>query len=217
MSNLNLEIDELLKYEINQRHSYFQLKFFVIGKEPTTQAKMWQCLKELKARKESLDAVSLEIDETKDKIDLLNIKLKKMVKEKYEDELDNQELQIKIRQIKRQIESQEKNLLNICERQRGVLEEARFFVETFRTYEKIEPLKHADDYEEQKKYWGERLANKLNLKMLTNTPLEIDLIETIISLPDDMEIKSQVLNTLKQKQAMVLKQIQNMNQIKQEN
>ena len=70
MSDIMEEMRDLLsQQEISQRHSYFQLKYFLIGKEPTYQSKMWQCLRELRNRVESLDNMSLEIDELKDKID----------------------------------------------------------------------------------------------------------------------------------------------------
>ena len=62
MSELMTAMDDLLKNEVVQRHSYFQLKYFLIGKEPTNQAKMWQCLRELKTRRQSLKAISLEIE-----------------------------------------------------------------------------------------------------------------------------------------------------------
>ena len=55
--------DVIQKQEINSRHSYFQLKYFLIGKEPTLQSKMWQCLRELKTRNESITNMDLELEE----------------------------------------------------------------------------------------------------------------------------------------------------------
>lgn len=49
MSN-NLE--EILKKVPSARHSYFQMQHFVLGNEPTIQGKLWQCLLELKTKKE---------------------------------------------------------------------------------------------------------------------------------------------------------------------
>jgi prephenate dehydrogenase len=40
------------KHPLTGRHSYFQLKYFIVGKEPTPQAKIWQCLREMKARRD---------------------------------------------------------------------------------------------------------------------------------------------------------------------
>ena len=77
MSTRELEFTEKLEKMVEQapenRHSYFQLKYFVIGKEPTLQAQMWQCLRELQARKETIDSLALEIEDTKDQIELLDV------------------------------------------------------------------------------------------------------------------------------------------------
>ena len=77
-NEIYLEAEELLKNEVVDRHSFFQLKYFVVGKEPTMQAKMWRCLTELKTRKEAIDIINLEIEETKDTIELLNIEEKRL-------------------------------------------------------------------------------------------------------------------------------------------
>lgn len=223
-TDLLQEIDEVLKNEVVQRHSYFQLKYFLIGKEPTTQAKMWQCLRELKTRKESLDSLELEIADTKDKIDLLDIGIEKLKvqrdnctvyppwnTENYNahdpqifEELDRRECDIKIRQLERQKKAAEAGLLQLAERKKWLCEEAKFFLETFKNLHNTEPLKHYDDLQAQKQYWGERLANKLNLRMLTNNQLDIDLVETIVALPDDIPVKQQALNTLQVRHAHML-------------
>ena len=57
---LKEEISRILKNEVAERHSYFQLRYFLIGKEPTIQSKMCQCIKERKIRKEALDSLELE-------------------------------------------------------------------------------------------------------------------------------------------------------------
>jgi len=71
------EMSVLLAQDVAQRHSYFQLKYFLIGKEPTNQSKMWQCLRELKSRKESLKSILLEREDLKDKLELLDINAKR--------------------------------------------------------------------------------------------------------------------------------------------
>ena len=71
------KMEKMVEQAPENRHSYFQLKYFVIGKEPTLQAQMWQCLRELQARKETLDGITLEIDDTKDQIELLDLEREK--------------------------------------------------------------------------------------------------------------------------------------------
>ena len=48
----NQKIENIIKNEIVDRHSYFQLKNFLVGKEPTLQSNLWRCVREIKIRKE---------------------------------------------------------------------------------------------------------------------------------------------------------------------
>lgn len=217
-TGLVADIDEVLKQEIVARHSYFQLKYFVIGKEPTTQAKMWQCLRELKARRDSLLAIDLEIEETHDRLELLDMEVKE-----YEYSVPPDDMQFEIdwekdhrdrkyairgRQLQRKIASARQNLTQLEDRKKWLLQEAHFFYESFKNLEKTEPLLDYDDLGAQKQYWGEKLAQKINLKMLLQTPIDIEMVETIIALPDDIPVKKQMvsrLNTI-QNQLLELKQ-----------
>lgn len=207
-NNLFKEMDEVLKNEVSQRHSYFQLKYFLVGKEPTVQSKMWQCLRELKSRRESLDAIELEAEDSKDKLELLDISIEKInLARSQADNLTQRESDIKIRQIERKKKAAKANLLQIADRKKWLEEESRFFLETYKSLLKIEPLKHFDDLDSQKQYWGERLAQKLNLKMLTQNQLDTELVETIVALPDDMPIKKQALGTLELRHANMVHQL----------
>lgn len=213
-NNLLVEMDEVLKFEIAQRHSYFQLKYFLIGKEPTIQAKMWQCLREMKSRRDSIAAIELEIEETKDKIELLDISIEKESlyeisgKNPKESVLLQREMDINLRQLERKKKAGEKSLSELFERKKWIEEESRFFLETFKNLYKIEPLKHFDDVDAQKEYWSEKLSQKLNLKMLTHNQLDTELIETIIALPDEIPLKKQALGTLQLRHASMVKQLQ---------
>ena len=198
------DMDKSLEHEVSQRHSYFQLKYFLIGKEPTMQSKMWQCLRELKTRREGLESIKLELADLKDKLELLDIKSKRIERALTNgadmDELSRRENEIELRRIERQKTSLLESEKSILEREKWTLEESRFFLETFKNLEKIEPLKHYDDLESQKQYWAAKLTQKLNLKLLSKQAMDTDLVETIMALPDDMEIKKQVVNTLAMKQ-----------------
>lgn len=217
-ANLISQIDDCLVHEMPQRHSYFQLKYFLLGKEPTIQSKMWQCLKELKTRRESLDALEFEVDDSKDKIELLDILIQKFKVEinkcSESDPLSKKELEIKIRQTERQKKAAESALIELVNRRKYIEEEARFFVESFKNFEKLEPLKNFDDLESQKEYWSERLSQKMNLKMLTHNNIDTELIETIIALPDDVTIKKQALSTLSLRHENMVQQLkQTMNNL----
>lgn len=214
MSMENL-MDEVLKREITSRHSFFQLKYFVIGKEPTYQAKMWQCLRELKARKDSLTAIDFEIENTKDNIELLEIQIEEhnTILPPWNTENlqgadyshpDDRKHAIKIRQLERHLKSTEHSLVQLEERKKWLLQEAQFFLEFYKSLEKVEALKDFDDLDAQKEYWGEKLSQKINLKMLMQSPLDIEMIETIIALPDDIPVKKQIVGRLNTMQDQLL-------------
>ena len=167
MPEIKEKISELLKNEVVSRHSYFQLKYFLIGKEPTNQAKMWQCLRELKARQEILNSVDLQLEEEKDNLEIYNISLLRIDSKEKEikDELDLRELGIKKRQINRNISNVSNNVQSLLSKKKDTEEECEFFIETFKNIEKIEPLKYFDDLDSQKEYWNTKLLEKINLKI----------------------------------------------------
>lgn len=208
--DLKAETAELLKHEVVQRHSFFQLKYFLIGKEPTVQSKMWQCLRELKQRRDSLDAIELEREEVKDKIALIDISMLKLTAaygEENQPELDRREHEIRIRQSERQKKALVRNLDELDDRERWLNDECLFFVETFKNLEKVEPLRPFDDIEAQSQYWNEKLTQKANIKMLTQNTIDSELVETIVALPNDLPIKKHTLQNLNIKQEQMLQQL----------
>ena len=74
---LTNEMNKILDTHIVNRHSYFQLKHFIIGKEYTNQSRMWCCVRELQARKETLLALEDQIAEFEDDKELLQIDIQK--------------------------------------------------------------------------------------------------------------------------------------------
>jgi hypothetical protein len=51
---------------VSGRHTFYQLKHFVLGKEITTQAKMWKCIRELEARVGAAKSMLNGIEEAED-------------------------------------------------------------------------------------------------------------------------------------------------------
>jgi hypothetical protein len=200
------KMDDLLKNDVVSRHSYFQLKYFLIGKEPTNQAKMWQCLRELKLRKDNLKNLLLQIEEEKDKLELHEINIIKLnkLKDQEIDEITAKELVVKQRQLNRAVEGVKNTIIDLQEKQRFIEEECEFFLQTYNNIEKIEPIKNFDDIDAQKEYWGTKLLEKMNLKILLENNIDIELVETVLSLPDDIPIKQQVLNKLNALQANMI-------------
>lgn len=218
-SELRQAIDKLLSSGVVNRHSYFQLKYFVVGKEPTIQAKMWRCVKELEARNESLRAIELEILDTKDNIELADIEIGRLkeqmlnlergLNEKLEvvmgkqRELDIKEAEVHLRKRQRQKQALEVSLTTIEKKRKETEEEAIFFLRAFESLQKVEPLKPYDDLEEQTKYWNEKLTQLTNLKVLLHLPLDTELVQTIMSLSDDCAIKTEIVKLLESERKLI--------------
>ena len=85
MSNEELfsKIEKLTGKAPENRHSYYQLKYLLLGKEPTTQSQLWQCLTQLESKKETIVTIQLQIEDTKDEIDLTDIEIERV---NYDDE-----------------------------------------------------------------------------------------------------------------------------------
>jgi hypothetical protein len=210
MSNdLNERIDKVLINQVIDRHSYFQLKYFVVGSEPTTQSKLWRCVRELQARKESIDALNLQIEESSDNLILLDIEIKKLeVKTASEkDPLNIEELGIKRRQVIRKRQSLESTLNSLKKKLKYTEEEASFFVGAFESLSKAERIKPFDDLEAQEEYWNEKLGQEINLKVLLRQPLDIGLVKTAISLGEKSTVKKELIAMLEHEQRKMLEAI----------
>lgn len=196
------DISEIMKNDVCERHSYFQMKYFLINKEPTHQSKMWQCLREIKARQESLIAIDLEIEDSKENLELMQMDIDRLgsalsrKKSLGKSQKSIRRTEIRLNKACRQRLAGSRNLESLQRKKRNIEEEAAFFVATFKNLEQVEPLKDFDDLEAQKQYWGERLLQKINLKMLLHSQVDTELIETALALPDDVPIKEQTVKNL---------------------
>lgn len=200
------EINDVLKNEIVDRHSFYQLKYFIVNKEPTHQSKMWRCLRELKSRRDAMESIQLEMAEARDSRRLLDINLEKTKKQNLGvTELDIEELKIKERQIERQKIALAKTTIDLEKRLRENEQEASFFLSVFKELESHEPLKAYDSIEAQEEYWNERLAEEVRLKMLLNRPLDVELVKTVLAMGNNAPIKKEMVNVIGQLQERIAK------------
>lgn len=200
--DLMTELRDVLVNEPAERHSYFQMKYFIVGKEPTTQSKMWQCIREIKARHDSLEAIELELEEAGDNLELIEINInrnKTILNKKKAKGINPVAIrisEISLRKSERQMMAAKKNIEALAKKRKYLQEEAKFFVLAFKNLQEVEPLLDYDDLKAQKQYWGEKLLQKINLKMLMQSHVDTELIETVLALPDDIPIKEQTLKNL---------------------
>ncbi len=187
-------IKDILKNEVIERHSYFQLKNFLIGKEPTVQSRLWRCVREIKIRQDSIDSINLETEDIKDDIELMLIKIKDLTSNNSES--DSSIRNIKIRKLNRKIHSFEKRMYDLTQKLKNLVEECDFLANCFYELEKTEKLKTFDDQEEQQKYWDSKLQEELNIKLFTGVPLDSELVKTIFSLDKSSKVKNNLISII---------------------
>ena len=214
------KIDKVLEKAPENRHSYYKLKYFVIGKEHTTQAQLWQCLRELQSRKETIETLELQIADIKDEIELINLDYEKFYAEEvvYQNTKLNsickKEKEIKIRKLKRKEESLLKNINKLERKLEFTVQEARFFYQAFEALEKIESLKDYDDYEVQKEFWEAKISEEINLRVLMRQPIPPDVLKTALSLHETSEVKERTIKLLENtKSQMIAEKEKNVGQI----
>lgn len=188
------DIESLNLDNMVNRHSFFQLKYFLLGKEPTHQAKLWQCLRELDSRRDSWEALLLEIEDVIDNNKLLDLNIEKLEsKSKFKSSYAKNIHEIKLSKLKRRKIYSDKNLNKLIIKKKNLLEEIDFFLKSYKNLEQVEQLKHFDDLDSQKEYWGQKLLQKLNLRKIMGIAPDLDVLDTILLLPDDVPIKQQTL------------------------
>ena len=208
MNELDKSIEQILENQVIDRHSFFQLQFFVIGKEPTLQSKLWRCVKELQARKESLDSLNLEIEDVKDKIILLELEQLENSFTQIDgvelSEITKKKKEIKVRSCERHAKSLRKTINTLEKKKKHVEEEASFFVSAYKELSKFEAIKSYDDENSQLEYWNEKLSQELGLRGLIRQPLDIDLVKTILAMDDKAPIKKKTTEMLERAQNQIV-------------
>ena len=198
-SELIAKIGEILeKAELPERHTFFQIEKFIIGKEVTAQGQMWQIVRELKARKETVDSYTEQLENAEDDLDLINIELKKL-KKRHENEFDiltSDEIGIHIRKLERKKKRLNNSIENVRKKVKYVLEESRYLISAFEKIEEIEKFKPIDDREAQIEFWNEKFLEEFNLRVLLQNPLDTEFVKTVMALNDDSPVKKHVTSIL---------------------
>ncbi len=201
------KIDDVLRNNMPDRHSFFQLKYFVIGKEPTTQGKMWQCLRELRSRSDALASIDLEIENSKDQMLILALDVKDYGNGMFGVEGGNEaRSEIQIRMLNRQIKALSNKLKELDIRKKNTEEESTFFKKAFISLNEVEEFKDFDDPDAQLEYWNAKISQNLGLRQILRMPPDSELITTALALPDDAAIKKETVYMIEQIQASLLEQ-----------
>lgn len=189
------EVNKIVKVKVPLRHTFFQLNHFVINKEPTHQAKLRKCVEELRAKKQELGAIDLEICETEDKNEIIKIEIDKI-------ECSGKEKEIKLRMANRRIIQNNRTIDTLRERHYALKEEMLFFVKMFNKLSETEPLKDWDDPSVQGEFWNAKIAEEVGYKLLMQMPIDLETIKTALALPAESPVRKQISLLLQKSKAL---------------
>lgn len=186
------------------RHTFYQLKHFVLGKELTTQAKMQKCLREIDARKGSMKSMILGIEDAEDELKMLSLKMALLEKKKEKNELHREYKAIQKRKFSRKKAILQDTIDDMRKKLLETEEETSFFLGAYSQLEKIEPLKRHDDPEANAHYWNENFAQELQLRLLLQKPLDLDLVKCILAMDPESATRKEMIGILEQIQNRAL-------------
>jgi hypothetical protein len=201
------KVDSILNSaKMPERHSFFQIKNFMIGKECTLQGQLWQTFREIRSRKDTLDAMFDQVAELEDNRELVDIQIEQLSNSKLEltNELEQRRHDVLIRKAKRERNHLTKNITKLEEKIKYVGEEVTYLVSAFETLSKAEPMKALDDIEAQRQYWNEKLTEEMNLRLILNHPLDSDFVKTVMALEDTSPVKKQMVMMLQRLQEHIV-------------
>jgi hypothetical protein len=186
------------------RHTFYQLKHFVLGKELTTQAKMQKCLREIDARKGSMKSMILGIEDAEDELKMLGLKIALLEKKKEKNELHKEYKAIQKRKLSRKKAVLQDTIDDMRKKLLETEEETSFFLGAYSQLEKIEPLRRHDDPEANAHYWNENFAQELQLRLLLQKPLDLDLVKCILAMDPESATRKEMIGILEQIQNRAL-------------
>lgn len=193
------------KYNLPNRHTFYQLKHFVIGKELTIQSKLQKCIKEIDARKDAVRDMILSIEEAQDDIKLIELKMKSISKKKTKSSINEEFKRISIRKLNRKKQNLINNIKSIEKKKNDSEEEIKFLMAMFYEIEKIENLKPYDDMQSNIEFWNENFSQELKLRVLLQRPLDIELVKCILSLNNNAPIKQELIQMIESSKNQNLK------------
>jgi len=203
MENLRNEIFEIAeKYALPSRHTDFQIEQFIIGKETSIYGKFWQCIREITTRRDTILNYERELIEIDDNLEIEKINLQLMEnkncfsKNINIQELKKKKLGILISRQNRKISKIEDNKKIIINRISDTLSETKKFIEIFNRLLSTCEYKDINDHEAQMEYWNKKFGMELNLGAMFGQPANLELIKSVLALPDNSPVQKQMQKVL---------------------
>jgi len=218
-TELIAKTNEILeKVELPDRHSFFQLQKFVIGKEVTGHAQLWQIVRELQSRKETVDCYGKDLKDAEDNLELFDLRIERMdreihtlakieTEEPVEIDLDIKEREINIRKLQREKQALVQSAQKVNKKLKYILEEMDFLTRAYdAVVAQLGDIKPLDDEQAQKEMWNEKLLEEFNLRIILQKPLDPELVKTILCLDDDSSVKQHLTEALEARQKNMIAQ-----------
>ena len=213
----------LTETEVPERHTFFQIEKFIIGKEPTHQGQLWQIIRELRSRQESVESILSDMEQAEDDLELFDLKVEranreiKRLSESEGNDLDIKELELAIRKLQREKTALEKSAEKARLQLKYTLEEVSFLVSGYeRVLKEVGKVKSVDDAQAQAELWNEKLLEQFNLRILLRNPIDSELVRTIMALDDTTPVKKHVAAILQRSQQKMLADMQQEQQLLQQ-
>jgi hypothetical protein len=190
------------QHKILPKHTNFQIEHFMIGKEFTTEGKIWQCIRELSARRDTLKNINLELSDAEDNLQLIKIKIEKLkVKSTFSKNrdleiLNQKQKEILIRKCERKLQSLDNLHQNVIERKEAVLAECNKIIDIFNKLNPENKTINIDDDQNQLEYWNSKLNEEVTLSSVLGYPLSVDVVRSIIALPNTAPVRAQILSAM---------------------
>jgi hypothetical protein len=203
----------LEKANLPDRHTFFQIEKFIIGKEPTVQSQLWAIIRELQARVETVEQFEKDLKDSEDNIELFDIKIERLdiaIKEESQkndaySDLNIKEYEINIRKLLRDKQSLILAAQKVNKKLKSTLEEMGYLLAGYeKTVANYGDLKPLDDEQAQKEMWNEKLLEEFNLRLILQRPLDPEFIRTVLCLHDEAPVKRQVINLVENIQKQMI-------------
>lgn len=202
----------LSEHKIPSCHSNFQIRNFIIGKESSTIAKLWQCIRELQARQETIDALESDYKDLLDNIEIAKLDLQEL-EESFEQVvndkvgiLQNKKKTIQIRKQIRAIERLQKSKNTLDNQRANILKEMKVLIEEFDNLNKECPYQDFEDEEAQLAYWTNKFEKEIVLAQTLGLPPNPELLKSCLALPESSNLRKNIEIALLQANKKLIKE-----------
>ena len=183
-------------------HSNFQIKNFIIGKESSRIGKIWQAVREIQTRRESLANLANDLEEIKDNIELAKLDVQE---ESFAEASDQDPAKDSILKARKEINIRKKERAlkklyvaqnGLLTQQNNMLNELSVFLEVFDKLGGIEAFKNYNEEDAQVEYWRGKFEREFILSNILQQPMSPEFIKSCLALAENAKMSENIGATL---------------------